>query len=65
MPQLHARLEGAEGAAYGGREVYAEVPAASEAELLELSKLMNTRLQHSVLFPDAATREWCMPALPR
>ena len=49
----------AEGAAYGGREVFGDVPAASSEELVALSKLMNARLQDPVLFPDPNTREWC------
>ena len=50
-------------AAYGGREVFGDVPAASDAELAELSKLMNARLQDTALFPDPETREWCAPGL--
>ena len=54
----------AEGAAYGGREVFGDVPAASNDELLALSKLFNERLQDPELFPDPNTREWCV-RLPR
>ena len=49
----------AEGAAYGGREVFGDVPAASDEELVALSKLMNERLQDPAVFPDPAARDWC------
>ena len=49
----------AEAAAYGGREVFGDVPPASAEELVALSKLMNERLQDETLFPDPNTREWC------
>ena len=50
----------AEAAAYGGKEVFGDVPAASAEELVALSKLMNGRLQDPEIFPDPAARDWCV-----
>ena len=46
-------------AAYGDREVYADVEPATPEALVELSKKFNAKLQDAAIFPDPAARDWC------
>ena len=48
----------AEGAAYGGRDVFGDVTPATSEELLALSVKINACLHDPVLYPDPATRDW-------
>ena len=48
----------AEGKAYGENEVHGDVEPASAEALVELSKLMNAKLQDPAIFPDPQARDW-------